>query len=74
VLIVAWKVLAMTDNVAKFSKEPVSHYPKLGELSERLTLLIDEYAGEIPTVAAVGILEAKKLAILQAGFEEASYD
>ncbi len=59
----------MTDNVAQFSKEPVSHHPKLGELSERLTLLFDEYAGEIPTMAAIGILEAKKLAILQAGFE-----
>lgn len=50
----------MDDNIKKFTKEPVVHYPKLGELMERLDDLMNEYAGEIPTMAAIGILEAKK--------------
>lgn len=50
----------MISNIEKFTKEPVSHYPKLGELMGRLDSLLDEYAGEIPTMAAIGVLEAKK--------------
>jgi hypothetical protein len=35
-------------------------FPKEGELMERITALIDEYAGELSLVAVVGILEMKK--------------
>jgi len=58
------------ENISKFIKEPVSHYPKLGELASRLDKLFDEYAGEIPTMAALGILEAKKFSLLYGNFEE----
>jgi len=57
-------------NVKQFTKEPVSHYPKLGELASRLDDLFDEYAGEIPTMAALGILESKKFSLLYGNFEE----
>lgn len=60
----------MTDNVEPFTKEPVSHYPVLGELADRLDDLINEYAGEMPTMAVIGILEAKKFMILTEGLED----
>ncbi len=57
-------------NVKQITKEPISHYPKLGELASRLDKLFDEYAGEIPAMAALGILEAKKFSLLYGNFEE----
>lgn len=59
----------MTDNIKPFTKEPVSHYPKLGELMTRLDDLLDEYAGEIPMMAAIGILEAKKHIMIKQNLE-----
>jgi hypothetical protein len=35
-------------------------FTKEGELMERLTNLIDEYAGELSLVAVIGILDLKK--------------
>ena len=55
--------------IKQFTKEPVSHYPKLAELSDRLDDLFNEYAGEIPTMAALGILETKKFTLLYGSFE-----
>ena len=59
----------MNNNIKPFTKEPVSHYPKLGELMERLDSLMNEYAGEIPTMAAIGILEAKKHIMIMQNLE-----
>ena len=45
-------------NILDMNKEKT--FPKEGELMERLTSLIDEYAGELSLVAVVGVLEMKK--------------
>ncbi len=63
-------VQTMADNIKQFTKEPLVHYPKLGELMERLDNLMNEYAGEIPTMAAIGILEAKKHIMIMQNLEE----
>ncbi|MCJ8293533.1 MAG: hypothetical protein MJK15_03925 [Colwellia sp.] len=39
-------------------------FPKEGELFDRLTELIDEYAGEISLVSVLGILELKKQSLI----------
>ena len=39
-------------------------YTKEGELMERLTSLVDEYAGELSLVAVMGILELKKITMI----------
>ena len=46
------------------STNQVKTFPKEGELMERLTSLIDEYAGELSLVAVVGVLEMKKQGML----------
>lgn len=45
-------------NILDLNKE--KKYPKEAELMSKLTLLIDEYSGEISTVAVIGILDMKK--------------
>tara|TARA_R110000851_G_C12688702_1_gene524691 strand:+ start:267 stop:449 length:183 start_codon:yes stop_codon:yes gene_type:complete len=50
----------MSDNIKPFTKEPASHYPKLGELSGRLAVLIDEYIGEVSAMGVIGVLESEK--------------
>jgi hypothetical protein len=45
-------------NLIDLGKKKV--FTKEGELMERLTALIDEYAGELSLVAVLGILELKK--------------
>jgi len=62
--------LTLANNVKQFTGQPVSQYPKLGELASRLDDLFDEYAGEIPTMAAVGVLESKKIVILLQGLDQ----
>tara|TARA_R100001198_G_C5180243_1_gene177223 strand:- start:671 stop:832 length:162 start_codon:yes stop_codon:yes gene_type:complete len=49
-------------NVKTLNKEKI--YTKEGELMERLTHLIDEYAGELSLVAVMGILELKKITMV----------
>ena len=39
-------------------------FTKEGELMERLTKLIDEYAGELSLVAVMGVLELKKITMI----------
>ena len=39
-------------------------FTKEGELMERLTNLIDEYAGELSLVAVMGVLELKKITMI----------
>jgi len=46
----------MTDNIVTLGDRIIRHYPKEGELAERIEDLIYEYAGEVGTAAAVGIL------------------
>lgn len=40
-------------------------FPKEGELMERLTKLIDEYAGDLSLVAVIGVLQLKVIALSQ---------
>ena len=40
-------------------------FPKEGELMERLTKLIDEYAGDLSLVAVLGVLHLKIIALSQ---------
>lgn len=60
----------MGDNVKQFTKEPVSAYPREGELADRLNSLIDEYAGEVSMVAVLGVLELKKQMIVIGSLED----
>ena len=50
------------DNVTKLNKEKV--FSKEGELSERISSLISEYDGELSLVSVLGILELKKLYLI----------
>ena len=43
-------------DILKLDKPKVVDYPKEGELAQRITDLIDEYAGELSTVSVIGIL------------------
>ena len=42
----------------------IKTFPKEGELMDKLTVLIDEYAGELSLVSVIGILELKKQCML----------
>jgi len=46
----------MTDNIVSLNPDVARHYPKEGELAERIEDLIYEYAGEVGTAAAIGVL------------------
>ena len=50
------------DNVKQLNKEKV--FSKEGELSERISNLISEYDGELSLVSVLGILELKKLYLI----------
>ena len=54
----------MTDNIKPFTKEPVNHHPKLGELAGRISELIDEYSGEVSAMGVIGVLESEKFSRL----------
>ena len=43
--------------IKDFNKDKHAHYPKEGELSERIINLISEYNGEMSTAAVLGILK-----------------
>ncbi len=49
-------------NIISLNKEKV--FTKEGELMDRLSILIDEYAGELSMVAVIGILELKKQCVM----------
>ena len=46
------------DNIKSLNKKRV--FNKEGELSKRISSLIDEYAGEISLVSVLGVLDLKK--------------
>ena len=55
----------MSENVKSLNL-PVN-FPKEGELMERLSVLIDEYAGEISLVSVVGVLALKQNMLINSG-------
>ncbi len=53
------------DNVHAFAKEKKSERPHAGELCHRINKLINEYAGDLGTAEAIGVLEIVKSGLMR---------